>query len=69
MLYNLIVGTLMTIMLWLAIRGIIWQKKHPEPERGRLFFHLVMAAYIVLENCLSTQLSAIFHSRPVPTYP
>ena len=26
MLYNLIVGTLMTIMLWLAIRGIIWQK-------------------------------------------
>lgn len=42
MLYNLIVGTLMTIMLWLAIRGIIWQKKHPEPERGRLLFHLVM---------------------------
>ena len=51
-LYNLIVGALMTVMLWLAIRGIVRQKKHPEPGRGKLYFHLILTGYIILENCL-----------------
>ena len=51
-LYNLIVGALMSAMLWLAIRGLVWQRKQPAPERGRSFFHLAMVIYIVLQNCL-----------------
>lgn len=51
-LYNLIVGVLMTAMLWLAIRGLIWQRNQPEPRRGKWSFHLVTAGFILLENCL-----------------
>lgn len=51
-LYNLIVGALMSAMLWLAIRGLVWQRNQPVPERGRIFFHLAMIIYIILENCL-----------------
>ncbi len=51
-LYNLIVGALMAAMLWNAIRGLIWQRRQQEADQGRLFFHLVTLAYIVLENCL-----------------
>ena len=51
-LYNLIVGGLMAGMLWLAIRGIAWQRRQPEPGRGKLSFHLVTVGYILLENCL-----------------
>ena len=51
-LYNLIVGALMAAMLWFAIRGLVWQRRQPETERGKLFFHLVMVGFIVLENCL-----------------
>lgn len=51
-LYNLIVGTLMTAMLWLTIRGLAWQGRQPRTRRGRLPFHLVTAAFIALENCL-----------------
>lgn len=35
-LYNLIVGALMTAMFWLAIRGLVWQRK--QPQRNKLFF-------------------------------
>ena len=51
-LYNLIVGALMSAMLLLAIRGLIWQNRQPKPDQGKRFFHLVMTGYIVLENCL-----------------
>lgn len=51
-LYNLIVGALMAAMLWLAIRGLVWQSRQPEPDFGKRFFHLAMIGYIVLENCL-----------------
>lgn len=51
-LYNLIVGALMAAMLWLAIRGLVWQSKQPRPNPGKRFFHLVMIGYIALENCL-----------------
>lgn len=51
-LYNLIVGVLMAAMLWLAIRGLIWQSRQPNPDRGKRFFHFAMIGYIVLENCL-----------------
>lgn len=51
-LYNLIDGALMAAMLWFAIRGLVWQSKQPEPDRGRRFFHLAMIGYITLENCL-----------------
>ena len=45
-LYNLIVGAQMTVILWLAIRGIVWGRKHP--ERGRVAFCAVTAALLVL---------------------
>ena len=45
-LYNLIVGAQMTVILWLAIRGIVWGRKHP--ERGRVAFCGVTAALLVL---------------------
>ena len=51
-LYNLIVGTLMTAMLWFAIRGLVCQSKRSESDCGRRLFHLVMTGYIILENCL-----------------
>lgn len=51
-LYNLIVGALMAAMLWLAIRGLVWQSRQAEPDRGKRFFHLAMIGYVVLENCL-----------------
>ena len=50
--YNLIVGTLMTAMLWSAIRGLVRQHRKPKAERGKRCFHLVVIGYIVLENCL-----------------
>lgn len=49
-LYNLIVGAQMTVILWLAIRGIVWGRKHP--ERGRVAFCGVTAGFILLENGL-----------------
>ena len=50
--YNLIVGSLMTAMLWLAIRSLVWQSKQPKPDHGKRFFQFVMIGYITLENCL-----------------
>ena len=49
-LYNLIVGALMTAMFWLAIRGLVWQRK--QPQRNKLFFPLVLLVFLCLENCL-----------------
>lgn len=51
-LYNLIVGALMSALLWLAIRGLVWQSKQPKADRGKRFFLLAMIGYITLENCL-----------------
>ena len=50
--YNLIVGALMAVMLWRAIRGLVWQSKQPKQDPGKWFFHLVTIGYILLENCL-----------------
>ena len=50
LLYNLIVGVLMCAMLWTAIRGLVWQKMCP--NRGKLFVHLAIIGFIVLEYCL-----------------
>ena len=50
--YNLIVGALMAVMLWRAIRGLVWQSKQPKPDQSKRLFHLVMIGYIVLENGL-----------------
>ena len=49
-LYNLIVGILMSAMLWTAIRGLVWQKKHP--NHGKRFFHFAVISFIALEYCL-----------------
>lgn len=51
-LYNLIVGALMAVILRSAIRGLVWQSRQAEPDRGQRFFHLAMTGYVVLENCL-----------------
>lgn len=51
-LYNLIVGVLMAFMLWIAVRGLVWQSRQSKPDHGKRFFHLVMIGYIALENCL-----------------
>lgn len=50
--YNLIVGAQMAAMLWIAIRGLVWQSRQPEPDHGKRFFHLAVIGYIVLEYCL-----------------
>lgn len=49
-LYNLIVGAQMTVILWLAIRGIVWGRK--QSERDRVAFCGVTAGFILLENGL-----------------
>lgn len=49
-LYNLIVGAQMTVILWLAIRGIVWGRKRS--ERDRVAFCGVTAGFILLENGL-----------------
>ncbi len=49
-LYNLIVGVLMSAMLWTAIRGLVWQKK--QSNQSKRFFHFAVITLIVLENCL-----------------
>ena len=46
--YNLIVGILMSAMLWTAIRGLAWQKKHP--NHGKRFFHFAVISFIALED-------------------
>ena len=46
------VGALMAVMLWRAIRGLVWQSKQPKPDQSKRLFHLVMIGYIVLENGL-----------------
>ena len=51
-LYNLIVGALMAAMLWLSIRGLVWQSKQPKPDPGKRFLHFVMIGSLVWENCL-----------------
>lgn len=50
--YNLMMGALMTAMLWNVIRGLVWQRRQRLPERGKIFFYAAMAGYILLENCL-----------------
>ena len=51
-LYNLITGTLMAAILWIAIRGFVWQSKQAKTDHGNRVFHLVIIGYILLENCL-----------------
>ena len=49
-LYNLIIGVLMSAMLWTAIRELVWQKR--KAQRNRRFFYLVLLLFLCLENCL-----------------
>lgn len=49
-LYNLIVGILMTVLLWQAIRGLVWHRR--QPGRGKPGFHRAVIAYAVFENAL-----------------
>ena len=50
-LYNLIIGILMSAMLWTAIRELVWQKR--KAQRNKRFFYLVLLlAFLCLENCL-----------------
>lgn len=51
-LYNLIIGTLMTVMLMHAIRGLIWQREQSQPSRSKRLFHVAVIGFVVLENCL-----------------
>lgn len=49
-LYNLIIGVLMSAMLWTAIRELVWQKR--KAQRNKRFFYLVLLLFLCLENCL-----------------
>ena len=49
-LYNLIIGALMALLFWGAIRGLVWQGR--SRSRQKLFFSLVLLAFLFLENCL-----------------
>lgn len=49
-LYNLIIGILMSAMLWTAIRELVWQKR--KAQRNKRFFYLVLLLFLCLENCL-----------------
>ena len=52
LLYNLIMGSLMTVMFRASIRGIVWQRKQTEPDRGKLLFHSLLLLFLCAENCL-----------------
>ena len=50
--YNLIVGVLMTALLWSVIRGLVWLTTQPHPKQGRLHFLIVMLLFLGAENGL-----------------
>lgn len=47
--YNIIIGALMTVMYWQGIRSAVWARRH---ERCKLAFYLVLLCFLTLENCL-----------------
>ena len=49
MVYNIIIGALMTIMYWQGIRSAVWARRR---ERRKFAFYLVLLCFLTLENCL-----------------
>lgn len=48
--YNLAVGILMTAILWLGIRGLVWLKT--QRQKNRLPLQIVLLLLVFVENCL-----------------
>ena len=50
--YNLIVGVIMLLLLRRSLRGFIYWGGQADGARGLRAFHLLVIAFVVLENCL-----------------